>query len=66
MSTHMPGFQSFFSFFASLCNVKISNQQRKGSQVTAPACNLHEPCEKVGVLNVPFRTNSTNPNQMVY
>ena len=30
MSTHMPGFQSFFSFFASFCIGKISHQQHKG------------------------------------
>ena len=26
MSTHMPGFQSFFSFFASFCIDKINHQ----------------------------------------
>ena len=30
MSTHMPGFQSFFGFFASFCIGKISHQQHKG------------------------------------
>ena len=30
MSTHLPGFQSFFSFFASFCNGQISHQQDKG------------------------------------
>ena len=29
MSTHMPGFQSFFSFFASFCIGKISHQRVK-------------------------------------
>ena len=32
MSTHMPGLQSFFSFFASSCIGKISYQQHKGEQ----------------------------------
>ena len=27
--THVPGFQSFFSFFASICNSQISHQQHK-------------------------------------
>ena len=30
MITHMPGFQSFFSFFASFHIAKISDQQQKG------------------------------------
>ena len=30
MSTHMAGFQSFSSFFASFCSRKISHQQHKG------------------------------------
>ena len=30
MSTHSPGFQSFFRFFASFCIGKISHQQHKG------------------------------------
>ena len=29
MSTHVPGFQSFFRFFASFCIGKISHQQHK-------------------------------------
>ena len=29
MSTHLPGFQSFFRFFASFCFGKISQQQHK-------------------------------------
>ena len=29
MSTHLPGFQSFFSFFSSFCIGKISNKQHK-------------------------------------
>ena len=30
MSTHLPGFQSFFSFFASFCIGKISHHQHNG------------------------------------
>ena len=30
MSIHMPGFQSFFKFFASFCSGQISHQQHKG------------------------------------
>ena len=30
MSTHVLGFQSFFSFFAYFCNGQISHQQHKG------------------------------------
>ena len=30
ISTHVPGFQSFFSFFASFCNGRIIHQQHKG------------------------------------
>ena len=30
MSTYMPGFRSFFSFFASFCVGKIGHQQHKG------------------------------------
>ena len=30
MGTHMPGLLSFFSFFASFCNDKISHQHQKG------------------------------------
>ena len=30
MSTHLPGFQSLFSFFASFCIGQISHQQHKG------------------------------------
>ena len=30
MSTHVPGFQLFFCFFASFCIGKISRQQHKG------------------------------------
>ena len=30
MSTHMPGVQSFFIFFASFCIGKISHEQHKG------------------------------------
>ena len=30
MSTHLPGFQSFFRVFASFCNGQISHQQHKG------------------------------------
>ena len=30
MSTHVPGFLSFFMFFASFCIGRISHQQRKG------------------------------------
>ena len=30
MSTHVPGFHSFFSFFASFCIGQISHQQHKG------------------------------------
>ena len=30
MSTHVPGFQSFFRFFASFCIGQISNHQHKG------------------------------------
>ena len=30
MNTHLPGFQSFFVFFASFCIGKISDQQHKG------------------------------------
>ena len=30
MSTHLPGFQSFFRFFASFCIGQISHQQHKG------------------------------------
>ena len=32
ISTHMPGFQSFFSFFASCFYCKFRNQQHKDSQ----------------------------------
>ena len=30
MSTHMPGFQSFFRFFLSFCIALIRHQQHKG------------------------------------
>ena len=30
MSTHVPRFQSFFSFFASFCDGQISHQQHRG------------------------------------
>ena len=30
MSTHMPGFQSFFNFFASFCTGKIDHLQHEG------------------------------------
>ena len=30
MSTHVPGFRSFFSFFASFCIDQISHHQQKG------------------------------------
>ena len=30
MSTHVPGFHSFFRFFASFCFGQISHQQLKG------------------------------------
>ena len=30
MSTHLPGFQSFFRFFSSFCIRQISHQQHKG------------------------------------
>ena len=30
MSTHLPGFQSFFRFFASFCIGQISHHQLKG------------------------------------
>ena len=30
MSTHLPGFQLFFRFFASFCIGQISHQQHKG------------------------------------
>ena len=33
MSTHMPGLQLFFRFFASLCIGQISHQQYKGFDV---------------------------------
>ena len=33
LSTHVPGFQSFFSVFASFCNDQISHQQQKGIAV---------------------------------
>ena len=33
MNTHVPGFQSFFKFYASFCIVQISHQQHKGYQV---------------------------------
>ena len=32
MSTHMPGVQSFFIFFASFCIGKISHKQHKGKR----------------------------------
>ena len=35
MSTHMPGFQSFFSFFASFCIGQISHHQHKGYPIHA-------------------------------
>ena len=34
MSTHVPGFQSFFRFFASFCIGQISHQQHKGQFAT--------------------------------
>ena len=30
MSTHVPGFQSFFMYFASFCIGQISHQRHKG------------------------------------
>ena len=30
MSTHVPGFRSFFRFFASFCIGQLSHQQHKG------------------------------------
>ena len=34
MSTHLPGFRSFFRFFASFCIGQISHQQHKGYDTT--------------------------------
>ena len=57
MSSHMPWFQSFFSFFASLCTgigwVKVIGQRRPHSwcesailELLAPASLLHSPLHK--------------------
>ena len=35
MNTHVPGFQSFFSFFASFFNGKISQQQHRNNPYNA-------------------------------
>ena len=39
MSTHLPGFQSFFRFIASICIGQISHQQHKGfTQLSCYPC----------------------------
>ena len=40
MSTHVPGFHSFFKFFASFCIGWISHQQHKGSGQARDAVTL--------------------------
>ena len=36
MSTHRPGFQTFFSFFTSFCIGQISHQQQEGCDILDP------------------------------
>ena len=35
MSTHLPGFQWFFTFFASICIGQVSHQQHRGLRINA-------------------------------
>ena len=42
MSTHVPGFQSFFRFFASFSIGKISHQQHKGWGCLGYLCPMHK------------------------
>ena len=40
MSTHVPGFQSFFRIFASFCIGQISHQQHKGKKALFVLTNV--------------------------
>ena len=46
MSTHMPGFQSFFRFFASFCIGHMSHQQYKGL-----VCVAFDPIKVIPAIN---------------
>ena len=50
MSTHMPGYQSFFSVFLSFCIGKISHHQHKGSAFF-PAQLIN--CELISHILIP-------------
>ena len=51
MSTHVPGFQSLFGFFASFCIGHISQQQHNSGYWVNQCCQTI-PCMAVSVLYV--------------
>ena len=65
----MPGFQSFFSVFASFCIGRISHQQQKGKYVLEITFTFVLSCIRVICISIrvhPYSSCPANPLPKIY